>query len=156
MKFCSFLSDHSRPIGVLLSGFGVWLFDVFTVRGLLVALGLDAGEGMTAVWVTRIVWWLLFYVLVSGFVQRLMWREAVLSFVSHRQLWAASHVDFAKRLVRRVAWWKGGVSAGFAQFRAHGIAMPWWRRIVGTTSIPAIPDVSRRVSEPADAVPAAA
>jgi hypothetical protein len=152
---CSFVADQSRPIGAGLSLWLVWLFDVFTVHGLLVAVGLESGADLTAPWVTRMVWWVLFYVAGSAWVQRLMWREAVLSFTSHRQLWAASHVDAAKRLGRRVAWWKDGISAAVGQFRRHGVVMPWWRRVVGT-GVPALPVVSHPVSEPADAVPAAA
>jgi hypothetical protein len=152
---CSFVSDQARPIGAGLSLWLVWLFDVFTVHGLLVALGVESGDDLTAPWVTRIVWWVLFYVAGSAWVQRLMWREAVLSFTSHRQLWAASHVDVVKRLARRGAWWHAGISTALAQFRCHRVAMPWWRRLV-TVGVPAVPDVSRPVSEPADAVPAAA
>ncbi|MCU1498236.1 MAG: hypothetical protein JWM47_2189, partial [Acidimicrobiales bacterium] len=152
---CSFLADHVRAIGASLSLGLVWLFHVFTVHGLLVSLGVESGDDLTAPWATRIVWWVLFYAAGSAWVQRLMWREAVLSFTSHPQLWAASHVDAAKRVGRRVVWWKAGIGSALAQFRRHRVPMSWWRRLV-TVGVPAVPDVSRPVSEPADAVPAAA
>jgi hypothetical protein len=132
-----------------------WALDVLTPHALFVALYLQPADDLLWPAATRVAWYVIFYVAGSAWVQRLMWREAVLSFTSHWQLWGASHVDAAKRVARRVAWWKGGVSTALVQFRRHRVAMSWWRRVVGT-GVPALPDVSRPVSEPADAVPAAA
>ncbi len=140
------IGNHPRPIGAVVGGFLVWLCDVFTVHGLLVAVGLESGDDLNAPWATRLVWWVLFYALGSGWAARLMWREAKLSFTSVPQLWAASHVDVVKRIGRRVAWWRDGVRVVIESRRRHRAA-----------TVPAtVPGGSRTVPEPVHAETVAA
>lgn len=127
-----------RGVGAL-AVVGVWALDTFTVQGFLCALYLAPTEaGMWCPTATRVVWWVLFYVAGSAFVQRLMWREGVLAFSSHRQLWAAAHVSAVKRLTRRVAWWFEGIGSAIEQARAD-------RPAVSTAAVP-VP-VSRTVQD---------
>lgn len=144
----SVLVNHARPIGAVVAGWVAWLGDVFTVHGLLVALGVESGDDLTMPWVTRLVWWVLFYALGSAWVSRLMWREAVLSFTSGGQLWAASHVDAVQRIARRVRWWVGGIAAAWESHRRH--RAPARRPVT-------VPDRSRTVPGTGDeTMPAAA
>lgn len=136
--------DFLRWGAKLAALFGLWALSTFTVQGFLAALYLAPTEdGLWWPMGTRVVWWVLFYGLGSAWVQRLMWREAKYPIKSHLLLWAASHVNFAVRLARRVAWWKAGIATVFEQRRR---ARP--EPLAATA-----PDVSRTVS---DAVPAAA
>lgn len=145
-----------KPIGAYLTwgtggaaGLTVWALDTFTVQGFLSALYLaPTEEGMWWPTGTRIVWWVLFYAAASAWTQRLMWREAVLSFTSPVKLWAASHVDLVKRVARRVRWWSAGVRVVIEARRRHRPAV---------AAVPArVPERSRTVPGTTEATPAAA
>ncbi len=138
----AFLAQWYRWTISAVAGGLAWLLDVFTVHALLVALGLESGDDLLAPWLTRFVWWTLFYVIAVTWSSRLMWREAVLSFKSPVQLWASSHVDIVKRLARRVRWWAAGLAVVAKQRRRHRApaAVPG---MVPTI----VPDTSRTVPE---------
>jgi hypothetical protein len=154
----SFVSEYARPLLGLAALGLIYLLDVVSLHGLLVALFLQPADDLLSPLATRIAWYVIFYGVGVATIARLMWREGVLSFESRRQMFAAAHVSAYKRIERRARWWAKGIGSAAAQYRAHRPVLAWWRRILtpvqdlpvtlGTTphAVPKVP-----VDEPAAA-----